>query len=432
MFYGTTNGASDANGITGVNETTDAAATAPRHRWQDIDRNLRALAKRRGGIDAYEARLLCSAVRLEVWRELGKASLLEYLEEVLGYGPRAATERVRVALALDELPDLARALADGELSYSAVRELTRVATPATEAAWCDHARGLNLRQIEDKVAFHKRGDRPSDPPSPEPRARVLRFEVRPATFALVRQVQQVLADEPGGMLDDDALVAAMCNAVLGGGASDGEPERERAKFQVVTQVCPSCEWAAQEGAGAQVPVSRADRERAECDAERLSPTARTTQDVTPKKRREVFRRDRGKCCVPGCRASRHLEIHHIIPRASGGGHDLENLTLLCDGHHHALHDGKLTITGKAPAITVRWAHHPMRANAPVGKQTRTHVGMDLAPHAADAVQALVALKFPRPVAANAVATALERLGGAPTLERLVYEALRGVDRVTAG
>ena len=136
--------------------------------------------------------------RDEIWRELGKATLLEYLEDALGYGPRAASERVRVALALDELPELAQTLACGELSYSAIRELTRVATPGTEVEWRDHARGKNLRQIEDKVAFHRRGDRPTDRPTLEPRSRVVRFEVRPATFAMLRQVQQVLADERGG------------------------------------------------------------------------------------------------------------------------------------------------------------------------------------------------------------------------------------------
>src|SRR4051812_4543 len=93
--------------------------------WQEIDQELRAIAKLRGPIDAREAALLCSASRHENWRNLGKASFLEYLEEVLGYTPKCARERVRVALALDTMPVLAEALARGELHYSAVRELTR-------------------------------------------------------------------------------------------------------------------------------------------------------------------------------------------------------------------------------------------------------------------------------------------------------------------
>src|SRR5262245_22391883 len=197
-------------------ETNDVEWTGDgaRRGWQEIDRDLRAIAKRRGALDAEEAQLLCAAARDEIWRELGKASLLEYLEEVLGYGPRAAKERVRVALALDELPELADALAAGELSFSAIRELTRVATRDTERAWIDAARGKNLREVEQAVSGRKRGALPSDPADPDLRPKILRFEVRPATCALVRQAQQVLADERGAHLDDDALLAALSTAVL--------------------------------------------------------------------------------------------------------------------------------------------------------------------------------------------------------------------------
>jgi hypothetical protein len=124
---------------------SDVAATRDVRTWQEIDRDLRAVARRRGALDADESRLLCDVVRSEVWRELGRASLHEYLGEVLGYSPRQASERVRVALALDDLHELFDALATGELSFSAVRELTRIATPMTQRGWRDDARGKNLR-----------------------------------------------------------------------------------------------------------------------------------------------------------------------------------------------------------------------------------------------------------------------------------------------
>ncbi|HEX2688337.1 MAG TPA: hypothetical protein VHN14_17020 [Kofleriaceae bacterium] len=72
-------------------------------------------------------------------------SVLDYLERALGYAPRTAQDRLRVARALGTLPELTAALAGGELAFSAVRELTRVATPTTEASWLAAARGKNLR-----------------------------------------------------------------------------------------------------------------------------------------------------------------------------------------------------------------------------------------------------------------------------------------------
>jgi hypothetical protein len=47
---------------------------------------------------------LVAARKTEVHRHLGFATLLEYVERVLGYGPHAATERLRVADALEDLP----------------------------------------------------------------------------------------------------------------------------------------------------------------------------------------------------------------------------------------------------------------------------------------------------------------------------------------
>lgn len=41
----------------------------------------------------------------------------------------------------------------------------------------------------------------------------------------------------------------------------------------------------------------------------------------------------------------------LVPRAQGGTHEAENLTLLCGGHHRAHHDGLLAITGKPPALS---------------------------------------------------------------------------------
>ncbi|MGE0633480.1 MAG: HNH endonuclease [Pseudobdellovibrionaceae bacterium] len=38
-----------------------------------------------------------------------------------------------------------------------------------------------------------------------------------------------------------------------------------------------------------------------------------------------------------CFQRRHLDVHHIIQVSQGGGDELENLTLLCSGHHKMIH-----------------------------------------------------------------------------------------------
>src|SRR5690606_4446683 len=103
--------------------------------YREIDRELRRIAKRRAGLDVEEARWLREAEKQRVWRKLGFSTALEYLEDVFGYAPRTAMERLRVARELAELPALEAELRQGALPWSAVRELSRVMTPHTEAAW---------------------------------------------------------------------------------------------------------------------------------------------------------------------------------------------------------------------------------------------------------------------------------------------------------
>jgi hypothetical protein len=93
--------------------------------------------------------------------------------------------------------------------------------------------------------------------------------------------------------------------------------------------------------------------------------ATPTQTVPAVVRRYIMRRDRG-CRVPGC-GSRFVEVHHVIHREHGGGHDLANLACLCPRHHRMHHQGRLGITGNADVdgglVVTDHFGRPMRAGA---------------------------------------------------------------------
>jgi hypothetical protein len=86
-----------------------------------LHRKLKRIVKTRAALDAEEAEALREAERLRVWRYYGYSSLLEYMEMEMGYTPRAALERLRVAKAIVDLPAIADAMAQGDLSFSAGR-----------------------------------------------------------------------------------------------------------------------------------------------------------------------------------------------------------------------------------------------------------------------------------------------------------------------
>jgi hypothetical protein len=263
---------------------------------------------------------------------------------------------LRVAEALGELPQLARALASKQLRYSAVKELTRVATPGTEAEWIAEATGKTVRAIEKLVTGHKKGDRPSDPAEPDTSPRELRYhDVSTDTVALLRQARHILEEQQGRHLEDNELLAMLAIAIVDGGGS--KDATGQARYQIALTVCERCDQGWQHGAGVEVPVSATTVERARCDAQHIGSIhapvpARAYQDVSPAVARFVRHRDRGCCKVPGCRSSTGLEIHHIIARSQGGAHVPSNLILCCFACHKAHHEGRLKISGTADNLIV--------------------------------------------------------------------------------
>lgn len=91
----------------------------------------------------------------EGWGGTGFLSTSHWLAWRIGISPAAAREHVRVARALGELQRVDAAFAEGKLSYSKVRALTRVATPETEECLLDiamHATGRRGRVLARRHA----------------------------------------------------------------------------------------------------------------------------------------------------------------------------------------------------------------------------------------------------------------------------------------
>ena len=360
--------------------------------WVQAHAALTRLARERAAADAEEGRWLLCAFRAAVHVHLGHGSFAEYVERVFGYKARTTQEKLRVAEALESLPELARALDAGEVSWCAVRELTRVAVPETEDDWLAAARGKTIRQLEELVASKDPGDPPGGPTKHRPRSRVLRFEVAPETFALFRDAMRELRRSAGGGLDDDSVLLAMARHVLTGPGDEG-----RAPYQVSLTVCDGCGRGEQLGGGEPVPIGADVVAMAECDGQhighllpraandggsdlagaapandahmgapdrpsqshgeaaaespaagapspaRIVPIARAKQTIPPAVRRAVLARDQHRCRVPGCTHATFLDIHHVVPRSEGGSNDPANTITICPAHHRGAHRGKLII-----------------------------------------------------------------------------------------
>ena len=284
------------------------------------------------------------------------ASMVEYTEQMLGLRRGKGGDLLRIGRALPELVELRQAMADGDVTWTAAREVVKVAVPETEASWVRYAESSTSRQLERAVACSEKGD---EAPAfgavvPAPKRVRLVFEVAASEALLVRKAMVVLRARLG---EEDALASASDGEVLAAMAEQVVADQSAAtrpvsveRFQTVLQVCPSCEDTVQVGVADEpwTEVSEAVAAAASCDHVvvdmRPGPKQGAVSHAIPERvRRKVLHRDEYCCAVPGCRHAVWLALHHVVHKEHGGGHEVCNLLTVCSVHHGMIHEGDLTV-----------------------------------------------------------------------------------------
>ncbi len=350
---------------------------APSSPAADLDRLGDEIAELSAHLEAATARLLHLIREFDArggWGN-GFRSCAAWLSWRVGLDLGAAREKVRVARALGALPRIAEALEHGEISYSKVRALTRIATPETEARLLGVARAGTASHVERIVRGWRRVDRLVEARETarqhasrslqvyqdEDGMVVLRGRLEPEVGALMRRALEaagealyqksqrtaVTRDQPTpGQRQADAL-ALVAETALQHGLDPGSPGE---RYQVVVHVDaaaladPAAPGQSVLEDGARVPAETS--RRLACDAGRvvmrhdtqgrILDVGRRTRTIPPALRLALTHRDRG-CRFPGC-GLRFCQGHHIRHWANGGETRLENLTLLCRRHHRAVHE----------------------------------------------------------------------------------------------
>jgi hypothetical protein len=347
-------------------------------------------------IDAGEYRFLVlieAFDREEGWSGTGINSCAHWLNYRCGISIGVAREKVRVARALPELPQISKAFSEGRVSYSKVRAMTRVATPRNEEALLNVALHGTAYHVERQVRLYRQVERREALAAENQRHTqrdltwyvddagcwVLRGRFTPEQGAVISQALEAALelqfrerrDEPAEVAEDierdescqpgvtgpiaqrraDALerMATAYLAAPEAGGSSGD--------RYTVNLHADMETLKADGAGAEAELEAGGRcahvpaetsRRMACDAgvvrwlgaadgEPLS-VGRKTRTIPPAIRRALRRRD-GGCRFPGCSADRFVDAHHVQHWADGGETSMGNLVLLCRRHHRLVHEG---------------------------------------------------------------------------------------------
>jgi Domain of unknown function (DUF222)/HNH endonuclease len=339
-------------------------------------------------------RLIARYDRLQGWSDGATHSCAHWLNWKCGLALGAARERLRVAHALEALPKVSATMATGELSYSKVRAITRVATPATEEYFLDIARHGTAHHVETLVRCFRQV-KEAEELSREARqyanrgltylhdvdgslvikarltaeAGALLIRALEAAEAYVPPVDDPTvtgssADVPAGTCAPfdpaphrfaarrvDALALIAESFLAHGAETLGDGDRHQIVVHVDADTlrhstAGRCELEDGPSVAAETAL------RLACDASVVTITedehgtpldvGRKTRSIPPAIRRALRSRDRG-CRFPGCTHKRYVDGHHIHHWARGGATRLSNLVTLCRFHHRLVHEGRILI-----------------------------------------------------------------------------------------
>jgi len=337
--------------------------------------------------------LLAEFDRRRGWEREGHSSCAHWLSYRTGIDLGASRERVRTARALTELPMIGAAMARGELSFSKVRALTRVATPEEEGELLAFALESTTATLERAVRGWKKRNRTEEGAweralhesrtlsvfpdeegmylirgklDPEVGALLMRA-IEAAGDALYREDRarnavsgKVAGEREAAQRRADA-VGLLAERALSAGFGGREVEDEETaapisgtraeRYQVVLHV-ETCTLTETEEPGRSeledgTRVSAETSRRLSCDAGlvrvahasdgSILDVGRRTRTISPALRRALDIRDRG-CRFPGCEL-RFTDAHHVRHWADGGETSLDNCALLCRLHHRLVHEG---------------------------------------------------------------------------------------------
>lgn len=329
--------------------------------------------------------LIAEFDRRNGWSEGATQSCAHWLNWKCGIDMGAAREKVRVAHALVSLPKISAAMARGELSYSKVRALTRVACEGTEDYFLMIALHGTAHHVETMVR-HYRSAKDAEEMSREARQQANRYfrfhfdddgslvfkgsmpAVSGALFlkALQSAINEMPSSEseeadvsagtssvksPIGARRADALGLLAESFVENGSAAPTGGDRHLITVHVSAETlrhktAGCCEI--EEGPSISAETAR----RLSCDASVVAliededgeplNVGRKTRTISAPLRRFLNARDKG-CRFPGCANTKFVDGHHIKHWAEGGETKPSNLVSLCRFHHRKVHEGAVEV-----------------------------------------------------------------------------------------
>lgn len=301
--------------------------------------------------------------KFKVFYQYGARSLFKYTTEILGLSSEVAYIFINVCRKTREVPALKEEIRKGTITVSKAKKLSPVINAKNQDFWLNMAKNESARKIEKHVAMASPKhavrekleyvteskevkdkakiisvDSIADEarqglPTSLEKARVqLQVGISENLMLKLRRIQDLVSQKRQKSVSLEEALEVMVNLYI-----EKQDPIEKAKRQKI------------KGKLRQDAINlRHDKTKPCNDIVNPHPSDFTNKKVNQRKpiparvRHQLMMKYNGQCSYVNqegkrCESKRFLDIHHIRPISHGGTDDLENLMLICSGHHRLLH-----------------------------------------------------------------------------------------------
>ena len=298
---------------------------------KDMDQRLLDLAcHERGIVAAFVLELAAFGAR-ELHRELGYTSLFYYCVRQLGLPKSSAFRRSEVARLIARFPAIEVPFLGGRLSIRALLELREVLTEENHAAVLARAEGMNQEQAQ-LLAVEVL-------PKPVPRdvCRAIPLSLSGTGAAeIAKSVPKETAGTPARTSAPPESIQPLTPQLRRLGvtvSAEFMAELELVR-DALSHPVPDGDFERVVRAGFKLLLEQDRKRKGLTEKPRPQKTAASGRSVPAAVKREVWKRDEGRCTTPmgdgqRCGATRKLEFDHHLEVALGGESTVEKVRLLC-------------------------------------------------------------------------------------------------------
>src|SRR5580704_13153290 len=268
---------------------------------QIIDEKAVQLAK---DIKRYETELIETLQLVDLYKiyeDFRLTSLFTYCTQRLGLSEDRSYTYMKVARKAVEVPILKKALEEDKLSLTNAKNLAKVITAENQVTWMEMGTTLYTRELEKEIAKAKPQEKVRERVKPLSETLYeLRCTLSPRGAKLLERTMDLLKKQNRGEVIEEVFA---------------EFVERHDPLKKETSQAPAARQVYKNG--------------------RRTPTPRSLAHAVLKKAQAqcTYHDSQGNRCSN----KRFLHLHHIKPVSQGGLHDLNNLSVLCSGHHRMHH-----------------------------------------------------------------------------------------------